>query len=552
MPTRIVLNTNPVPSQLSPRRTNQYPPVHLTPVVRRVGGEGPSNDEGKPWSFADGNDTRVVPDNDNHQDDDDDNNNKGRPADLESNNVSADGGGPNLRKRSPNSPIGNNKNDDKNASTNNNNYTNSANNNNTNSRNNNNKTVSFVAPSSRRTSGFRSSILRELSVRQDAPSMAPTAFTASYYLSPDDVPGMGGERYHRSVSGTDIRASPRFLGYLFSAISGSVLLVSLVQFFEKEVLHAAAKDTFFVNNTALPDNASDRYFATASGDLIYQWKMWGAIYAAASLVGLCILIMLVHYDTIFLPKLWVAIFRDGSLAERNLILFLLLAWTAAVHICTSTLAVGGLQANVYFTSWIAFGSIALTLGVWRESAGLPTLVDLMNQHKRETTYNWFWIMIFSIVFAGAATDLYYNRNEVEERYEGEVGNLQNNQWLWVMSVFWFEVFNCIIAIIINDLSTEHRKLPCTCTRSSERYRCVFGWRQMEGIIMIAWIGVKFWVIWDFTGVDGVINGLSNAYFGIWGSFFNSVFALGTWLRENQDMEYIVRDEPNENNEVARD
>jgi hypothetical protein len=40
--------------------------------------------------------------------------------------------------------------------------------------------------------------------------------------------------------------------------------------------------------------------------------------------------------------------------------------------------------------------------------------------------------------------------------------------------------------------------------------------------------------------QGVINGLSNAYFGIWGSFFNSVFAFGTWLHENKH-ESILRD-----------
>ena len=94
-----------------------------------------------------------------------------------------------------------------------------------------------------------------------------------------------------------------------------------------------------------------------------------------------------------------------------------------------------------------------------------------------------------------------------------------------------------------------------------------------------------------TGVDGLINGLSNAYYGIWATFFSaclyivlcrlvmvmmigwkrcmrspaclptylsasygkrsfsvvlcivadSVFALGTWLRENKNIEYIVKE-----------
>ena len=136
--------------------------------------------------------------------------------------------------------------------------------------------------------------------------------------------------------------------------------------------------------------------------------------------------------------------------------------------------------------------------MWRESAGLPTLIDLMNQHKRETTYNWFWIMIFAIVFAGAGTDLFYNRTEIELRYAGEVSDLQTDRWLWVLSVFWFEVFVCMAAIVLNEVCTEPKKLPCTCTRSSEKYRCVLGWRQIEGLVMILWIGCKFSFILEYT------------------------------------------------------
>ena len=64
------------------------------------------------------------------------------------------------------------------------------------------------------------------------------------------------------------------------------------------------------------------------------------------------LIVLVHFDTVFLPKVWKGIFQDGSIVERNLILFLLLFWAAAVYICTSSLSVGESQANTFFTAWI--------------------------------------------------------------------------------------------------------------------------------------------------------------------------------------------------------
>lgn len=49
------------------------------------------------------------------------------------------------------------------------------------------------------------------------------------------------------------------------------------------------------------------------------------------------------------------------------------------------------------------------------------------------------------------------------------------------------------------------------------------------------------VILEYTAVGGLINGLSNAYFGAWGSFFNSVFCFGTWLKENKNIDFFVRE-----------
>jgi hypothetical protein len=61
------------------------------------------------------------------------------------------------------------------------------------------------------------------------------------------------------------------------------------------------------------------------------------------------------------------------------------------------------------------------------------------------------------------------------------------------------------------------------------------------------IGVFFWIIYDYTGVDAVMNGLPNAYFSAWGCFFNSIFLLGTWLRENKKIEYIIANNSSRNN-----
>lgn len=304
----------------------------------------------------------------------------------------------------------------------------------------------------------------------------------------------------------------------------------------------------------------DKYFYFYNG-VVYRWKLWGAIYMSSAGVALSLVSVLVHFDTVVAPKIWLSLFRDGSLAERNWILLLILFWAAAVYICTSTLSVGESQANVFFTTWIAFGSVAMNYGVWRESAGLPSLLAFNKVENggyyRETTHNWMWICMFSIIFAGSATDIYINRSDIVLRYRGQPLALVNQDWIIILSVVWSEVALCLMAIVFNEyfhtLSSSSCRLPCVVSRPAGkgRYRCVFGWRQFEGFILVVATGCKFWVILEYAAVDGVIPGLSNAYFGVWGSFFNGVFALGTWLHENKNIQYIVREESGTENREQR-
>lgn len=99
---------------------------------------------------------------------------------------------------------------------------------------------------------------------------------------------------------------------------------------------------------------------------------------------------------------------------------------------------------------------------------------------------------------------------------------------------WSEAALCTIALVFNHFWTRAIKLHC-----GGGCRFVLNWRFLEGILILGDMGVKFWVILVYTGADGVIAGLNNAYFGIWGSFFNIVFTFGTWLRENKDIDYIM-------------
>lgn len=290
------------------------------------------------------------------------------------------------------------------------------------------------------------------------------------------------------------------------------------------------------------------YFYFFNG-VVYKWKLWGSIYLSTAGVALSLASVLAHFDTIVAPHTWLRVFRDGSLSERHWLSFLLLFWAAAVHVCTSTLSVGESQANVYFTTWIAFGATAMNLAVWRESAGLHSLNDAT--FYRETTYNWLWIGFFSCIFAGAATDIFYNRSEIVLQFRGETLRLQGHEWVTILIVVWAEVVLCFLAVALNETQScvfspgsgrSVWQLPCVVRRPTGSYRCVLGWRQWEGVALILATGLKFWVILEYSSVDGVIPGLSNAYFGLWGSFFNGVFCTGTWLRENKNIAYIARDE----------
>ena len=161
-------------------------------------------------------------------------------------------------------------------------------------------------------------------------------------------------------------------------IAASVLLVSVVQFYKQDTLV----------QEELPEVNNDTFFVTTRGALVYRWKLWGAVYAGAIGVGLSLLILVAHFDTFCVPRLWMHVFRDGSVIERNLIIVLLLFWAAALHVCTSSLSIGEVRpnendasslerryfclsyefhvalqqvGNVYFTTWIGTysGSIGL-------------------------------------------------------------------------------------------------------------------------------------------------------------------------------------------------
>lgn len=101
----------------------------------------------------------------------------------------------------------------------------------------------------------------------------------------------------------------------------------------------------------LPEVDNDVFFVTTGGFLVHRWKLWGAMYAGSIGVGLSLLIILAHFDTIFLPRLWMHVFKDGSWIEQYLILLLMAFWAAALHICTSSLSIGEVRREYCVVHW---------------------------------------------------------------------------------------------------------------------------------------------------------------------------------------------------------
>ena len=161
-------------------------------------------------------------------------------------------------------------------------------------------------------------------------------------------------------------------------------------------------------------------------------------------------------------------------------------------------------------------------------------------HDRETQYNWSWTLFSVCVYSGSLTDVYLSRNDLVLRLKGEVLNLSRLNWIRVLSINWAMAAICLIALLVNQY-TKSSFGGLILKGCDGKSKCIFGWRQIEGILALAMAGYTFWIIFAFTGADSVINGLKNSYFGVWGSFYNSVFTFGTWLRENKNFEFFLHD-----------
>jgi hypothetical protein len=178
-----------------------------------------------------------------------------------------------------------------------------------------------------------------------------------------------------STSATDIRASPRLAGYIYTLIASIIMLASILRFYKNDNLQSAFDDFEFLRKER---------FVIISGTRVLLWKFIGAFLVACIGTSSSLLILLAHFDTFVLPTLWRTIFADGSQYERNLLLINAIFWIVGTHVSTSSFSIGATQANVYFTAWIALIASILNLDMWTLSAGYSSILDLITGSRITT------------------------------------------------------------------------------------------------------------------------------------------------------------------------
>lgn len=297
---------------------------------------------------------------------------------------------------------------------------------------------------------------------------------------------------HRRLSREDIRASPRLLGYIFQWLASSVMLISVLKFYFEDERKNEDTPTFWLlfQQEREGNSLRDELFLTLSGP-VFTWKLIGCFVVSGIGTVINLVIILAHFDTLCLPSLWLRMFRDGSRYEQCIVISMAIFWAGGIHINTSPLAVGESQANIFFTTWICFFSSFINCGVWRVSAGRISIAEYVNNHHRETTYNWLWTFMFACTCAGAMSATYVNREYVSLKFRGQVINLSSREWVVSQATLWGLCFVCLIAIILNHSLKKSCQARLFCGGV-----VVLGWRQTEGLICLGLCGTltrdSFW------------------------------------------------------------
>ena len=129
-------------------------------------------------------------------------------------------------------------------------------------------------------------------------------------------------------------------------------------------------------------------------------------------------------------------------------------------------------------------------------------------HRPLGSYNWLLVLFCSLVFAGAIVDTYLNREYTKLYFQRQELNLPAGKWIYVLVIPWCAVLVSVLSLFFNFFLRKSCEL-----RVCRSKFVLLGWRQAEGLVAFAMTGFLFWIVFTYTGGNGVFNGLNNVYFG---------------------------------------
>ncbi len=303
----------------------------------------------------------------------------------------------------------------------------------------------------------------------------------------------------RAFGAEDISASSRLSGYLFIFTAYCVLFVSTVKFRQD-------------NKNKSPDEVESEE-AQASEPQLSEWKLGCTLYGSLAFMAVIVFIVAVHFDAFMCMRVWQSLFKDGSPGSGIILLFLLLCSLAMAYVSTSTTGLGGsagLNYNVFFSAWAGVFACFHTFNLWVESTGAKSIGDSLRESPSMTNFNWACILFFSVIHFLSLLDTFLE--------SGGVGfSLRHSYAIAMLSTPLASALCGLISLVMNVFFTSPSN----------------HWYKVEGLLLLGLSGVWSYGVFRYTGINALVNGPSNSYFGILGCFYYSISTFGVWLERQR-------------------
>jgi hypothetical protein len=296
----------------------------------------------------------------------------------------------------------------------------------------------------------------------------------------------------REFGEEDVSASSRLSGYLFIFTAYCVLFVSTVKFRQ--------------------DNKDTDFESESEGPQLSDWKLACTLYGSLAFMAVILFIVAVHFDAFMCLRLWRLLFKDGSMGSGIILIILVLFALAMVYVSTSMTGLGGnagLNYNVFFSAWAGLFACFHTFNLWVKSTGTKSIGDALRNSTARTNHNWTNIFFFSVITFLSLLDAFLESGGVEQ--------LRHRTSLLMLISSGSSGICCIFSVIMNTL--------CSSPMSH--------WYKIEGLLLLILCAFWSYVVIRYTGINGLVNGPSNSYFGVWGCFYYSISTFGVWTKERR-------------------